>query len=423
MAYQTREAEFNQLKQLLQHDQRAELAELRAMIADVEARALHQDHLEEGVRRSLTQNLADLIHALPADRRDRLNNALSALLNDSMDSRIRAHEPALMDQMTRAASGLVRSGISQALAEFVQSIQQQINQQLSLKERAKARMTALRSGVYETEIVLQRALEGRPKSALLIHRPTGLLIAAANRDQEADTGNQEALKSSLLTALISFANDAMGSGMQQHSAGLNTLSFEDRTLVLAARPLTILALEYDGVPPIGAEAWVADQLLSLSIDHGSVFETFTGSLDQRFKDLLQTDLYHILKTSHATVNTLFQNRARIKTPPLGRELLDALPMMGLFLILIGGGFFALKTWQSNRLETQAETLIQAIAVDKLYDLTLKYSHDRSRLSVRSGLVSSHDSKQRIEQALEEAFAFAHIDLSNLKVFSDEGSFQ
>lgn len=401
--------DFARLKTLLQRDQRTELDELRTLVEGLEQSRVAKGELRE----SMGGELVAAIEAMPADRRDRLTACLSSLIAGSVDTQIRGHEPALMDRMNKEASGLVRRGIAQAIAEFVESIQQQINEQLSFRQRLKNRMAAARHGTDEAQIAMHKALAGSAQRALLIHRPSGMLIASVAGEAAAGEAAQDpSLQGSLISAIIGFADEAMGMGAQGQA--LSNLKFGDRSLVLSVQNLTILALEFSGHVPAGASAWLDQQMLELIDQHGATFTDFKGDLDAEDQSLIEGALEEILeRPAHdMMLDKATPKQAVEATGPLA-TVQAALPLTFIFLAAIGGVFFASKAWYARSQAYAAETLVNQLANGRSDDVDFFYDPARSLLRARDGLILGEDVYAEVEAALVQEFSYATVDLTNL----------
>lgn len=403
--------DFARLKTLLQRDQRTELDELRTLVEALETSLLAKGEL----RSSMGEELVAAIEAMPDGRRDRLTACLSSLIAGSVDTQIRDHEPALMDRMNKEASGLVRRGIVQAIAEFAESIQQQINDQLSFRQRLKNRVAAARSGTDEAQVALHQALSGTAYRALLIHRPSGMLMASAERDgQDGGAAQDPSLQGSLISAIIGFADEAMGMGA--HGEALSNLKFGDRSLVLSVQNLTILALEFSGHVPAGTPAWLDQQMLELIDANDDAFTDFKGDLAAEDQTLVQDALDKIVNLpAHAMTmegGVEVEDQGEAASGPLAM-VQAALPLAFLFLIAVGGTFFATKAWYARAQAHQAETLVNELAQGRSDDVVFSYNPSTSQLIARDGLILGEDVYAQVEAALIEEFHYATVHLDQL----------
>ena len=423
MSTQAKKTDITLLKKLLQAEQQHEIQELRTRIAEIEGRQVEKGNLKT----SMSEELVDAISEMGDDRRDRLTHTISAMMADTVDSKIRDHEPILIDRMNREAGTMVKRGIVQAIAEFAESLQQQINNQLSFSQRAKNAVTAARTGTGEAQIAIQNALQGTPTKALLLHRPTGLLVAAANKndlDEDGASGGDqdgEAIKGSLISAIINFANDAMGGDGAGDS--LSTLKFGDRSLVLSVQNLSVLALEVEGVLPAGINSWLDGQMAELIADHHETLEAFKGDLSVPEGLAIEGKLHHLIGQGWAQSNDSFAPIVEATQAGPAQVLGKAAPFAAAFLILVGGAFFASKALYAKSIEGRAAEAFSQVAAGKSWDLEWRYSPATSKLWATDGGVQGQQIFIQAQNRVAAELPFATLDLSRVEVIEDQGAGQ
>jgi OOP family OmpA-OmpF porin len=176
-------------------------------------------------------------------------------------------------------------------------------------------------------VVLSHTLLYRVEQVLLIHRDSGLLLA----HQVADGVNVQdgALVSGMLTAIGDFVQDSF-----DPQAGINTVNFGERVLVLEQSAQAVLAAVVRGTPPPELSGRLQDALSEIHTQFAAELRQYAGD-NTAFAD------------AQPILETLLE--AQYKRPE-SRRPYAALLILGLLLAALGGwgwsNFQTQRAWQT-----------------------------------------------------------------------------
>ena len=270
----------------------------------------------------------------------------------------------------------------------METLNEKLDQSLSA-DRWKARLKAKLSGRSEAEILLQQNPPLQIDEILVIHRPTGLLIARAGGASDTDEGADRELVSGMLTAIMSFSRDAFGS---DDESDLESLAFGDSQLFLRTSPAVILALRANGLPP-KKFGTALDRLFRSFLDQwGATLANFDGSLQEQEESALQSDLNKRFSDFLEAKKKSFRPRSR-------KGLIGVAAVAACLVLWIG--YEVYDDWWITRIEqTGREVVVRQEGLTG-YPLTVRYDDDSDRLVIE-GLIPHGFSLERLNTDLKEA---------------------
>lgn len=256
---------------------------------DKELQALNQlrEHLLDSQRR--TEDTAEILVdslKLAARDREKLIGALSDPVDGCIQNIVEQKPQVLADSLFPVMGPAIRKSISEALKSLVQSINQMVEQSMSLKSLSW-RWEAARSGVPFSEIVLKHSLVYRVEEVFLIQQGTGLLIEHVSHPEVVER-DSDAI-SAMLTVIRDFTRDSFAT---ESSESLQTVEFGEHTLWIFDGPKAILACVNRGLVPENNRTDLQAVLERFHSQYGRQLEQFSGdrSHHPEFQTLLKTCL-------------------------------------------------------------------------------------------------------------------------------------
>lgn len=227
-------------------DAATQLNELRKLLVGPEQSRIEELSEEIHSRELTSEDLAEKLPqaiALSGSRDDQLGRALSPTIDTALRESIRRDPQEIASAIFPVLGPAIRKAIAETMASLVRSINNAVEQSLSLNGM-KWRVESWRTGVPYPEIVIKHALVYRVEQAFLVHAETGLLlehVAAAELNvTDAD------LISSMLAAIQDFVRDSFDPG---EGAMLRTFTVGEHTVQVEAGPRAVLAIVIRGQAP------------------------------------------------------------------------------------------------------------------------------------------------------------------------------
>ncbi len=197
-----------------------------------------------------------------------LQYALNPIIEEALLRMVQRNPRLLVDIVFPVLLPAIRRAVTSLLASLTQSLNQTLDQVFSL-QGLRWRLEALTTGKSFAEVVLSHTLLYRVEQVLLIQRSSGLLLA--HRVAEGVRVQDGALVSGMLTAIGEFVRDSF-----DPEAGLNTVNFGERVLVVEQSPQAILAAVVRGVPPQALQERLQDTLLEIQTRFAEDFSSYSG---------------------------------------------------------------------------------------------------------------------------------------------------
>lgn len=332
---------------------------------------------------SLSAVLADALREAGVRDHARLSGVLAPLMLSSLREEIRNSRDLMVDALYPITGRLVKAAVKNSFRELIETLNQRLDEGFSLR-RWRTRLVARFRGLSEAEVLLQLDPPFRIQELILLHRPTGLLVARAGEPLDEVAGERveprvdDDLLGGMLTAIISFTKDAFGSDQEGE---LNTLAFGDSEIFLRMSPAVILAVRAQGTHLPGFEAALEGLFDGVLEEWGELLRDSNGNLPEERSHALEEDLRQRFR------QLLEARKKRFQPPSRKGAILVAVLTAALAAWLLLSGY---RTWErGQRLESAQEVLLTRPA---LAEWPLRVDFDRNGLLRVAGLVP--DAAQR-----------------------------
>jgi len=360
------------------------------LLQDLSERTHHLDRRvgDDSALRDSTQTvIVEVLREAGIRDHRRLARVLAPLVLASMREEIRRSKDMMVDALYPITGRLVSAAVRNAFRDLLDQLNERLDRSVSL-ERWRIWLEARRSGRSEAELLLQRYPPFQIDDLLVIHRPTGLLIARAEGEatgRAAGEGIDSDLMSGMLTAIMSFARDALG---KADGDELRQLEFGGAELFLRSSPVVILVVKARGTAPAGFESALEALFLRFLARWGDQLRGFDGAIDDELGSGLLEDLREQFARLLAAKRKNFRRPSRLGT------LLAALLLL---LLLAGGIGYGLEAWRIALLEDRARAVVQGQGTLVGYPLTARW--EAGQLWIE-GLLPDALARDRLLQALE-----------------------
>ncbi len=251
-----------------------QLAELRELLAVPERRQV--EHLENQLR-TLGCSAQDVGRVLPEaitlqyQRPDKsLLQAMMPVVEEALDASVQKDRQHIADLLYPIIGPAIRKSIAEALTVFVQSLNQVLENSLSVRGLLW-RLEALRTGVSFGEVVLRNNLLYRVEQIFLIHKTTGLPMQHVVAPEV--IAQDSSLVSGMLTALQDFVRDSFTA---PQGDGLAMLKVGELNVWIEQGPQAILAAVIRGSAPESLRGNLRATLEDLHSRFAAALTSFDG---------------------------------------------------------------------------------------------------------------------------------------------------
>ena len=342
---------------------------------------------DDTLKTSLVPIIADALREAGVKDHQRLAGAIAPIVVQSIKTEIHNSRDMMVDALYPITGRLVAAAVRNAFKDLVDQLNNKLDSSLSV-DRWRARIKAKLTGRSEAEVLLSEGAVFQIIELLLINRQSGLLIARAGAEDDADSADGHLL-SSILTAIMSFVRDAMRDASEQD---LRTLHVADMRLNLQVSPSAILAIKTKGPPPAGFETALGETFYSFLSRWGDELsdpdqssavnqESISDDLEERFRSLITAK------------EESFQNSSR--------KGVILLSVLGLTLAGWFGWTFY-NGWHDDRIESRAQHVISK--QNELVGYPMEAEYDRSEKALTfSGLAPNQRALDGLRQDLDREF--------------------
>lgn len=244
--------ELEVLRRLLLHPEQDALAELFNPGQQVRQLA---DNLPEGISQRARTDKA-------------LQNTLVPIIEEVLPILVRRNPKLLVEILYPVLLPAIRRAVASMFASLVQGFNQTLDQVFSPRG-IRWRLEALTTGKPFGEVVLSHTLLYQVEQVLLIQRESGLLLA--HLVAEGVKVQDGSMVSGMLTAIGDFVRDSF-----DPDAGLNTVDFGERKLVVEPGPKAVLAAVVKGTPPEDLKDNLQDMLSVIHVQFSEDLGFFGG---------------------------------------------------------------------------------------------------------------------------------------------------
>jgi outer membrane protein OmpA-like peptidoglycan-associated protein len=229
-------------------------------------------------------------------------DAISDALGSEMGKAIKTQIELEKDAMVDALYPVIGSTISKYMIEVVQSINEKVENTLSV-EGVKRKIRARLKGVSEAELILQESIGYSIQAIFLIDKDSGLILEEVQPDDR--THLESDLVAGMLTAIRSFANDCIASGSE-----LNEIDYGDWQIPLEVAGYCYLAVVVKGQPSKQFRQKVRQVLSEITLKYGDEIESYQGDRNvippkvrQLLLQLLDPEISELANSSKKTKPT------------------------------------------------------------------------------------------------------------------------
>lgn len=256
---------------------------------------------------SIQRIIVDVLRDARVNDHDRLAAILAPLVLSSLREEIRNSRELMVEALYPITGRLVAAAVRNAFTEMLRTIEDRLNNTLSY-ERLKLRFRALATGQPVSVLLLQAYPIFSLESVLVIHRASGLLIAARHRSDMTDRNMSAAndtntefsgqgnnanasldgdMVGGLLTAIMAFSREAFG---QENDNELRTLEIDNGNLLIRCSPTLIMAVKSTGPVPAAFQRRYDDQFNDFVSRWSGDLSDFNGILENDAASRLDNDL-------------------------------------------------------------------------------------------------------------------------------------
>jgi len=276
--------EWVELRELLFGPERGRLDALTRRLDDPISRASE-----------ISDVLPDAI-LLSHSRGERIATAIEPVLDKAIARSVRRNPQPIADAISPSLGPALRRAITTLFLRMVQSLDTLLDRSFSL-EGIRWRVEALRTRRPFAEVVLRHTLVYRVEQILLIHGPSGLLLAQAQLP-EAQLRDPD-LVAGMLRAIQDFVQDSFH---KPEVEALDTLRMGGQhSIWIETGEQASLAILIRGVPPVKLRDSFREQLDRIHVRFSEQWDAFAG--DVSTFSLLQPELDEALTTEFVPQRT------------------------------------------------------------------------------------------------------------------------
>jgi outer membrane protein OmpA-like peptidoglycan-associated protein len=334
--------------------------------------------------KALAPVLPDAIRQQAIDAPGEFASAIAPELGSAIRDQVRDNADVMVD----ALYPIIGSTISKYIAEAIRSINEKVENTLSV-EGVSRKVRAKLQGVSEAELIFKEAIGFKVQAVFLIHKGSGLIIAEAQ-----PSGSQELeseMIAGMLTAIRSFANDCMTTGGA--ASELDEIDYGSFKILLEVAGFCYLAIVVEGEPPTQFIRKVRDTLGKLVQEYHQPIEQFDGDPETIPEQVPQI-------TGELVESHVQQKKAKPKT-------LAILAAIAFGLVVVPWGIWQYRQHVERRIASAAATALLAAPELSIYRLEVEAHQDRVILH---GRVPNPYLRNLAEQVTKTAIADLPSDL-------------
>ena len=342
----------------------------------------------EATPQSIAQALAPEI-ALSIQEQIRLDkDSISTTIGPEMGKAIKAQIQLERDAMVDALYPVIGSTISKYMVEVVSTINEKIENALSI-EGIKRKISARLQGVSEAELILKEAIPYKVQAIFLIHKASGLVI----RELQPDLTHQleSDLVAGMLTAIRSFANDLIA-----ESSELDEIDYGDCKIILEVAGYCYLAVVVKGEPSKKLRQKIRNTLSKLVLKYGNTLEAYNG------------DSSTVPESINLFLEQLLENETNQHSSKRPTTLIW-LTMIVLSAIIIPWSIATYKSKVANRIRQQIAVELDSVPELSVYRLIPEVDGNKIILT---GRVPSEYLRKQAEQTTAKIVNQSKLTLDN-----------
>ena len=228
---------------LLGHYQQ-QMVQLQETIGELSQRTSDR----EGLIRTITPVMGDLIRNMIRDSRDEMIEALYPIIGQ-----------------------LVVRAVSEAVRDLARKIDAQLRTTYSIGYQSR-RLWARINGVSESDLFLRDSLPFRIAEVFLIHRQSGLLLWHGSLDQDEELTDAD-LIGGMLTAIRDFTADAFGNNQDER---LDEIQYGEHQILIETAQHVYIAVVGAGVEPSGFRSMLRRRVIAIQHSYYQQLANYDG---------------------------------------------------------------------------------------------------------------------------------------------------
>lgn len=307
-------SELEQLKQLLIADEIEKLEQLEGQLKTLSFESKDQEHILQTVTplfdtmllkslkakgddtvRIFSDHISRIITRASEENAVELSRALQSTITPVIVEAIDSNKEKMIDTLYPILGGMISKYVSQALKEFIESINEKVEDGLSF-ERYKRKVKAKVSGVSESELLLQESTRAQVSALFVVHKQSGLLISEAHlKESEISDAHMVA---SMASAIKDFINDWIQQ-TQEHTE-VEILSYGNSTLYIDSAGSVYIVAFLERVPDHELRTEINDFFAALLREHSHLFQRFDGDDSSEEVAALSAQMQRFLDSQRAT---------------------------------------------------------------------------------------------------------------------------
>ncbi len=313
-----------------------------------------------------------------------IGEALAPVLDKAFQTSIAQNPSQISNVMFPVMGPAIRKSVAASLRDMVQSLNQVLEQSLSLRGLVW-RFKAWRAGVSYGRYVMSQTLRYQVEQVFLVHKETGLLLhSIANEQAES---NDPELVSSMLTAIQDFVRDSFN---RSETSELERIEMGGLSIQLCSGPHAIIALAVRGNADESVFSIAEETLEKIHLDFSGKLADFRG--DRAVFAATDNILKSCLVSEHIE----------------GEEGSKKRPWLALVFIAMLVTFFINQSYRSYQFHAAYQRVISAIESEPGYVL-VSSKFDAPQLRVTLLRDSASETLDALFSRIDEAHL--HIDVN------------
>ncbi|WP_055436041.1 hypothetical protein [Lacinutrix algicola] len=197
------------LKDILLTDEREYAKKVEEKLKVVEDIVNKQKQLSERVDPIIDQKLDDFVSQIP--------KTLGPVITEALKTEIKNSQDAVVEALFPIIGKMIKKYVQQEMQILSEQINAKMNSAFSF-EGLKRKFKSKRTGVSETDLMLQELAQPVIEQIMVIEKGSGIIISEYSKTQAID----EDMVSGMLTAIKSFAEDAF----EKENQELNYIEYD-----------------------------------------------------------------------------------------------------------------------------------------------------------------------------------------------------
>jgi outer membrane protein OmpA-like peptidoglycan-associated protein len=317
-----------------------------------------RNHPQE-IAQAIAPELASAIREQSKLDEDAIAKALGSEMGKAIKEQIELERDAMVD----ALYPVIGSTISKYMADAIRSINEKIENTLSL-EGINRKIRARMQGVSEAELIFKEAIPFTVRAVFLIHKSSGLVIADTQPEDKEQLESD--MVAGMLTAIRSFVNDCIARSGEVSE--IDAIDYGNSKIILEVAGYCYLAVVTQGKTPQWYIYKMQQALYNIVQFAGNEIESFAGDPDSIPQE----------------VNLFLAGLIKIGEKPEKRKGFQLYGLLFITCFLLGiifvpWGFYQYRQSRERRLETETMQALASVPELAIYRLEARVNNDKLQL--------------------------------------------